>query len=91
MSTVGQIIDLRGDDAWVMGHLEGSRNYDSAGASFQEAIRQMPRDEVIVLYGKDADQVETVIVNLVQRGFTRLINAGSLEQAAKATGLKVTF
>ncbi|MFM5904940.1 MAG: rhodanese-like domain-containing protein [Micrococcales bacterium] len=91
MAKVGQIIDLRSDDAWVLGHLQGAKNYDSAGAEFQAAIRLIPRDQIIVLYGKDANQVETVIVNLVQRGYTRLINAGSLEQAASATGLEVVF
>ena len=91
MSTVGQIIDLRSDDAWVMGHLAGSRNYDHAGADFQAAIRLIPRDQVIVLYGIDANEVELVITELVQRGYTKLINAGSMDEAAKATGLEVTF
>ena len=91
VTKVKQIIDLRSDDAWVMGHLPAARNFDSVSPEFKSAMKQIGKSETVLLYGKDAQQVQGVIDNLAEHGYKNLINGGSLEEAIKATGLEVTF
>jgi rhodanese-related sulfurtransferase len=91
VTKVKQIIDLRTDDAWVMGHLPGAANYDSVSAEFKTAMQVIGKAETVLFYGKDAQQVQNVIDNLAENGYDHLINGGSLEEAARATGLEVTF
>ena len=91
VSKVNQIIDLRTDDAWVMGHLPGAANYDSVSPEFKSAMQVIGKTSTVLLYGKDAQQVQAVIDTLAEHGYKNLINGGSLEEAIKATGLEVTF
>lgn len=91
VSKVSHIIDLRTDDAWVMGHLPAAQNFDSVSPEFKTAMRQIGKTDSVLLYGKDSDQVQIVIDNLAEHGYRNLINGGSLEEAIKATGLEVTF
>jgi len=83
------IIDVRTPAEFAEGHLDGAINLDVQSAEFDALIAERPArcggvdgGEATLLHG------DFRIDNLMF-GFTSLVNGGSLQQAADATGLEI--
>lgn len=83
------IIDVRTPDEFTGGHLEGAVNIDVQSADFDSRIAELPTDADYVVYCRSGNRSATAIDRMEQVGFTSLVNGGSLQQAADATGLEI--
>lgn len=83
------IIDVRTPAEFAEGHLEGALNIDVQSAEFDALIAELPTDGDYVVYCRSGNRSATAIDRMEQVGFTSLVNGGSLQQAADATGLEI--
>lgn len=83
------IIDVRTPAEFAEGHLDGALNIDVQSAEFDALIAELPTDGDYVVYCRSGNRSATAIGRMEQVGFTSLLNGGSLQQAADATGLEI--
>jgi phage shock protein E len=89
MSTVTAVIDVRTPAEFAEGHLEGAINVDWQGATFADEIAQFDPAGNYVIYCRSGNRSGQAISAMTEMGFTNLTNAGSVEEAAGATGLAI--
>ena len=90
MSTVAAVIDVRTPQEVSAGYLEGSLKFDFQGANFASEIATLDKSQDYVIYCRSGNRAGGAINFMKQNGFTgTLTNAGSLDEAASATGLPV--
>jgi rhodanese-related sulfurtransferase len=90
MSTVAAVIDVRTPEEVSGGYLEGSLKFDFQGPNFASEIATLDKSQDYVIYCRSGNRAGGAINFMKQNGFTgTLTNAGSLDEAASATGLPV--
>lgn len=90
MSTVAAVIDVRTPEEVAAGYLEGALKFDFQGPNFASEIATLDKSKDYVIYCRSGNRAGGAINFMKQSGFTgTLTNAGSLDQAASATGLPV--
>jgi rhodanese-related sulfurtransferase len=90
MSTVAAVIDVRTPEEVAGGHLEGALKFDFQGPNFASEIATLDKSQDYVIYCRSGNRAGGAINFMKQNGFTgTLTNAGSLDEAASATGLPV--
>jgi rhodanese-related sulfurtransferase len=90
MSTVAAVIDVRTPEEVAGGHLEGALKFDFQGPNFASEIATLDKSKDYVIYCRSGNRAGGAINFMKQNGFTgTLTNAGSLDEAASATGLPV--
>jgi rhodanese-related sulfurtransferase len=90
MSTVAAVIDVRTPQEVSAGYLEGSLKFDFQGPNFASEIATLDKSQDYVIYCRSGNRAGGAINFMKQNGFTgTLTNAGSLDEAASATGLPV--
>jgi rhodanese-related sulfurtransferase len=90
MSTVAAVIDVRTPEEVSAGYLEGSLKFDFQGPNFASEIATLDKSQDYVIYCRSGNRAGGAINFMKQNGFTgTLTNAGSLDEAANATGLGV--
>jgi len=90
MSTVAAVIDVRTPEEVSAGYLEGSLKFDFQGPNFASQIATLDKSQDYVIYCRSGNRAGGAINFMKQNGFTgKLTNAGSLDEAANATGLAV--
>ena len=90
MSTVAAVIDVRTPEEVSAGYLEGALKFDYQGANFASEIATLDKSKDYVIYCRSGNRAGGAINFMKQNGFTgTLTNAGSLDEAASATGLPV--
>jgi rhodanese-related sulfurtransferase len=88
MKTIAAVIDVRTPDEVATGHLHGSINIDIEGADFESQMNALDKTKNYVVYCRSGNRAGKAIDWMTQNGFTgRLINAGSVAEAAVATGM----
>lgn len=75
---------------YVFGHLDGAKLLDFNGGAVAEALPNLDPDGEYLIYCRSGNRAGQTITLMEQAGFTNLTNLGSLEQAAKSTGLNIT-
>ncbi len=83
------VIDVRTPDEFSSGHLDGALNIDVEAADFGSRIGELDPDANYVLYCRSGNRAGVAASQMSQAGFAHVTNAGSLEQAAAATGLAI--
>lgn len=83
------IIDVRTPTEFAEGHLDGALNIDVQSAEFDALIAELPTDGDYVVYCRSGNRSATAVERMERVGFTSLVNGGSLQQAADATGLEI--
>jgi rhodanese-related sulfurtransferase len=83
------IVDVRTPEEFAAGHLEGALNIDVSAATFDDEISQLSTNESYVLYCRSGNRAGAALSRMQELGFTDLINAGGLDQAASTTGLAI--
>ena len=90
MSTVAAVIDVRTPEEVSAGYLEGALKFDYQGANFASEIATLDKSKDYVIYCRSGNRAGGAIDFMKQNGFTgTLTNAGSLDEAASATGLPI--
>ncbi len=90
MSTVAAVIDVRTPEEVSSGYLEGALKFDFQGPNFASEIATLDKSQDYVIYCRSGNRAGGAINFMKQNGFTgTLTNAGSLDEAASATGLPV--
>jgi len=85
------IIDVRIEDKFIYGHLENSIGADYQMDTFTSRVANLKRNSSYGVYGKDKNDAANAIRVLIKLGFKHLNNLGSLDDAQKATHLKVVM
>jgi rhodanese-related sulfurtransferase len=90
ISTVAAVIDVRTPEEVAGGYLEGALKFDFQGPNFASEIATLDKSQDYVIYCRSGNRAGGAINFMKQNGFTgTLTNAGSLDEAASATGLPV--
>jgi rhodanese-related sulfurtransferase len=88
MKSIAAVIDVRTPDEVATGHLHGSINIDIQGADFEAQMNELDKSANYVVYCRSGNRAGKAIDWMAQNGFTgKLINAGSVAEAAVATGM----
>ena len=88
MKSIAAVIDVRTPDEVATGHLHGSINIDIEGADFDAQMNALDKTKNYVVYCRSGNRAGKAIDWMTQNGFTgKLINAGSVADAAVATGM----
>ena len=90
MKSIAAVIDVRTPDEVATGHLHGSVNIDIQGADFASKMNELDKSANYVVYCRSGNRAGQAIEWMTANGFTgKLINAGSVADAAVATGLMI--
>ena len=90
LSTVAAVIDVRTPEEVAAGYLEGSLKFDFQGPNFASEIATLDKSANYVVYCRSGNRAGGAIDFMKQNGFTGVLtNAGSLSDAAEATGLPI--
>ena len=83
------ILDVRTPEEYAAGHLEGAVLLDFNGGQFAAELPNLDPDAEYVVYCRSGNRAGQAVARMEKAGIGAATNAGSLEQAAKATGLAV--
>ena len=83
------VIDVRTPAEFAGGHLEGAVNIDVQSPDFESVVEQLDPEGEYVIYCRSGNRSAQAIERMRGLGFTELVNAGSVQSAADATGLPV--
>lgn len=83
------IIDVRTPQEFAEGHLEGAVNIDVQSADFDASVQQLDPDGEYVVYCRSGNRSAAAIDRMTALGFSTLVDAGSLQNAATSTGLPI--
>ena len=89
MSSVTAVIDVRTPEEFATGHLDGAINIDWQGATFFDEIAPFDPTGMYIIYCRSGNRAGQAIDALNDMGFVNLTNAGSVNDAAAATGLPI--
>ena len=91
MKSVAAVIDVRAPDEVAAGHLHGSMHIDIQGSDFASKMNELDKSANYVIYCRSGNRAGAAIEWMTENGFTgTLTNAGSVADAAVATGLAIT-
>lgn len=90
LGSIAAVIDVRTPEETAAGYLEGALLFDIQGAEFESQLATLDKSANYVIYCRSGNRAGQAIENMKGKGFTgTLTNAGSLADAASATGLKI--
>jgi len=83
------VIDVRTPEEFDSGHLAGALNINWEGAEFMQAVDALDKSANYVIYCRSGNRAGQAIDMMASMGFTNLTNLGSVDEAAKTTGIAV--
>lgn len=89
MKNVTAVIDVRTPSEFAAGHLQGAQLMDIQGTAFQSQIAKLDKNGTYVVYCKSGNRAGQAVTAMQAIGIKNVTNAGSLENASKATGLTI--
>jgi len=90
MATVSAVIDVRTPEEFATGHLDGALHFDIQGAEFDSQLGTLDKAADYVIYCRSGNRAGQAISYMQENGFTgTLTNAGSVDDAAAATGIAI--
>lgn len=89
MKNVTAVIDVRTPSEFAAGHLQGAQLMDIQGTAFQSQISKLDKNGTYVVYCKSGNRAGQAVTAMQAIGIKNVTNAGSLENASKATGLTI--
>lgn len=88
-TAIGTLIDVRTPEEFADGHLKGATNIDFNGPDFAEKISELNKDGEYTLYCRSGRRSGLALEAMKAAGFTKVTNAGGVEQASKTLGLDI--
>lgn len=89
MKNVTAVIDVRTPAEFAAGHLKGAELMDIQGSAFQTQIAKLDKNGTYVVYCKSGNRAGQAVTAMQAIGIKNVTNAGSLDEASKATGLTI--
>ena len=83
------ILDVRSQSEFAAGHLPGAKLLDFNSGEFTAAIPTLDKNAEYLIYCRSGNRAGKALIQLSNAGFTNVQNLGSLETAAKLTGLEI--
>ena len=83
------VIDVRTPEEFDTGHLAGALNINWESAEFMQAVDVLDKSANYAIYCRSGNRSAQAIDMMASMGFTNLTNLGSVDEAAKATGIAV--
>lgn len=83
------VMDVRTPEEFAAGHLEGAQNLDISSPQFAAALATLPKDGRYVVYCRSGNRSADAVEEMTAAGFTNVVDAGGLQEAATSTGLPV--
>ena len=83
------VIDVRTPEEFDSGHLAGALNINWESAEFMQAVDVLDKSANYAIYCRSGNRSAQAIDMMASMGFTNLTNLGSVDEAAKATGIAV--
>lgn len=84
------VIDVRTPEEWAEGHLDGTVRIGIADADFAQQLETLDKSADYYIYCRSGNRAGQAIDYMKSAGFTgKLVNGGSLANAASQTGLAV--
>ena len=84
-----QIIDVRTAEEFSEGHVESAVNLDLENGSFEAALAGLDPAGGYVVYCRSGRRSEIAARMMAERGFTDVVDLGSLDNAASTLGARV--
>lgn len=84
------VIDVRTPAEFAEGHLEGAVNIDLSSPDFVSRISALDPAGAYVVYCRSGNRSAQAAMMMDELGITDVVDAGGLDEAARATGLPVT-
>lgn len=84
-----QIVDIRTPEEYQEAHLDGAVNIDFYEPTFAQELDQLNKDEEILVYCRSGNRTGQTVELLKELGFTKIIDAGPIENAANLTDIEV--
>lgn len=84
------VIDVRSLEEYATGHLEGSLLLDLNSGDLANALPTLDPDVEYLVYCRSGNRAGQAAALMEQAGISDVINLGSVEEAAVATGLPIT-
>ena len=81
------VVDVRTQDEWNRGHLEGALHIE-----WQDILQlssDINKDETIYLYCRSGNRSGKATKILEDAGYINVINAGSIQEASKLLGINI--
>ena len=83
------IIDVRATDEFAAGHLEGAINYNVEDGTLKQALLNLDPKANYVVYCRSGRRSAIAVDLMKENGFTQIVDLGSLQDAADATGFVI--
>ena len=83
------VIDVRTPSEYSEGHLDGAVNIDIENPNFATILSQLPTDGDYVVYCRSGNRSAKAVEQMKAAGFTYVTDAHGIEDASKATGIKI--
>ena len=83
------VIDVRTPEEFTSGHLTGAVNINWESEEFMQAIDVLDKAAHYVVYCRSGNRAGKALDMMTSMGFTNVQNLGSVDEAAKTTGLAV--
>ena len=83
------ILDVRTPEEYAAGHIDGAVLLDFNGGQFEAELPNLDPAAEYVVYCRSGNRAGQAVDLMEKAGIANAVNLGSLEQAAKATGLAV--
>lgn len=83
------IVDVRTPAEYAEGHVDGAVNIDVQDPAFAERIESLDEGAPTFVYCRTGNRSAAAAAQMTQAGFTDVTDLGSVEDAARATGLPV--
>ena len=81
------VVDVRTQDEWNRGHLEGALHI--AWQDILQLSSDINKDEKIYLYCRSGNRSGKATKILEDAGYINVINAGSIQEASKLLGINI--
>ena len=81
------VVDVRTQDEWNRGHLEGALHIE-----WQDILQlssDINKDEKIYLYCRSGNRSGKATKILEEAGYINVVNAGSIQEASKLLGINI--
>lgn len=83
------VVDVRTAGEYAEGHLDGAQNLDVQAADFPDLVAGLDPEAHYVVYCRSGSRASAAVGVMEDLGFTDVVNAGGIQDAAEATGLEV--
>ena len=81
------VVDVRTQDEWNRGHLEGALHIE--WQNILQLSSDINKDEKIYLYCRSGNRSGKATKILEDAGYINVINAGSIQEASKLLGINI--